>query len=214
VSRVSEFTVRALARLTDSFARNRLTQFEALEGSESEVVMLGDSITDGGLWNEWFHTIRVANRGSSGNTSAQLLERMHAAGLTSAARHVCILIGTNDLAQGIRPDRIVSNVSAITRYAQSHAPNATVLLHGVTPRQAKFRGRIEQLNRRYRLVAQSLGAEYIDLHPVLADDDGCLRADLTSDGLHFNGAGYRTWAQYLAPILEAPSLTDRGKANQ
>jgi hypothetical protein len=39
-----------------------------------EVVFLGDSITAGGAWHEWFPDVPVVNRGIDGDTS---LDRLH-----------------------------------------------------------------------------------------------------------------------------------------
>jgi lysophospholipase L1-like esterase len=37
----------------------------------------------------------------------------------------------------------------------------------------------------------------VDLHPVLADGDGFLRGDVTSDGVHLNAKGYEAVIQRL-----------------
>jgi lysophospholipase L1-like esterase len=49
------------------------------------------------------------------------------------------------------------------------------------------------------LAAHATGEGYVfeDLHPVLADGDGFLRGDVTSDGVHLNAKGYAAVIQRL-----------------
>ena len=64
----------------------RASQFAELAPAPGHVVLLGDSITEQGLWQEWFSGQPVLNRGISGETSADLL----AAFVPSlACRNVC-----------------------------------------------------------------------------------------------------------------------------
>jgi lysophospholipase L1-like esterase len=37
----------------------------------------------------------------------------------------------------------------------------------------------------------------VDLQPAFADAEGQLKAELTTDGIHLDGAGYRLWATVL-----------------
>jgi lysophospholipase L1-like esterase len=58
------------------------------------------------------------------------------------------------------------------------------------------------LNDRYRNIATETGTTYVDLSGVLSAADGSLRSELTFDGLHLNGSGYRAWVELLRPHLE------------
>ena len=61
--------------------------------------------------------------------------------------------------------------------------------------------RVQALNREYRAIAEGAGADYLDVWPALADDEGGLRRAFTSDFLHLNGLGYAAWADVLRPHL-------------
>ena len=51
-------------------------------------------------------------------------------------------------------------------------------------------------------IAERHGAEYVDLWPAFADEDGKLSRAYTTDGLHLSGAGYKRWAEMVRPLLD------------
>jgi lysophospholipase L1-like esterase len=81
------------------------------------------------------------------------------------------------------------------------AADAPLLVNGVTPRSKALADDIEQLNARYEHLAAEHGAVYVDLWHALVGPHRALRKDLTSDGIHLNGAGYRIWVDILRPYL-------------
>jgi len=179
----------------------KASHFEQLELHGGEIVFLGDSITEGGQWHEWFPGPAVANRGIGGDTSTGVLKRLHTAtaGPPSA---VLLLIGTNDLSLQYPIAEIAANVDRIVTTVQKDAPDAQIVLQSVMPRKSKRRGKIEELNDRYREIAHAHGIRFLDLWPALADEDGALRRAFTLDDLHLNGAGYRAWVEVLRPVVE------------
>jgi lysophospholipase L1-like esterase len=183
--------------------RMRASQYATLGAPPGHVVFLGDSITQGGLWHEWFAGAPVLNRGIDGETSADLLRRVDSAVRDPLA--VFLLIGTNDLTWGISLQRIVANVRALLAEIERRAPGTPVVLQSVMPRTPRFRDDLRLLNRAYRQLADSSGehVRYLDLWPALADDHGDLRAEFTEDRLHLNGPGYAAWVDVLRPLVDA-----------
>ena len=59
--------------------------------------------------------------------------------------------------------------------------------------------KIVALNAWMKSYAARVGAIYLDYHSAMADERQGLRADLTTDGVHPNEAGYRV----MAPLAEA-----------
>jgi lysophospholipase L1-like esterase len=179
----------------------RRTQFEVLGPARGHLVMLGDSITEGGNWDEWFPDSRVVNRGIGGELSGQVLARLHTA--IDRPRAVFLLIGTNDLAFDIPQQEIAHNVESILATIERTAPGTPVVVQSVMPRALAFRDEILALNQRYRdvVAAAPEHARYLDLWPALATPEGALRPELTEDKLHLNGSGYVEWVEALRPIL-------------
>ena len=182
----------------------------------AEVVMLGDSITARGDWSTWFPDAGIANRGVSGNTTAQVLARMDAAALGPATRKVFVLIGTNDLSRGVDREQIAANTAEIVAGVRARAPRSRIVVQSVMPRRAEYRDAVLELNDRVRtLVRGTVGddIEFLDLWPALADDDGALTPTFTDDGLHLTAAGYSAWVAVLVPLLSASAFGgDPGKA--
>ena len=178
----------------------RASQFVELLPPPGAVVFIGDSITEGGAWDEWFPDHRVINRGISGDTAAGVRTRV-AVAVRNSPSMVALLIGTNDIGMGRKKEEILADVQATIDTIRAQAPEAAILLQSIMPRQAKFRARIDELNAQFRQIAEATSrARYVDLWPVLADRDA-LRPGLTLDGPHLNGAGYRAWAGVLQPLL-------------
>jgi lysophospholipase L1-like esterase len=192
--------IKIFAPLFAGMHKMKADQFEKLPVHPGDIVFLGDSITEGGLWNEWFPDLSTKNRGIDGDTSAGVLERAAVAfGPEPAA--VFLLIGTNDLAGGVKADAIVANVAKILELARATNPDVRLVLNSVMPRAKSYRSRIQDLNRMLQQVAEQTDATWLDLWPALQSPDGTLRKDLTEDGLHLNGSGYRAWVDLLKPEL-------------
>ncbi|MFB2554414.1 GDSL-type esterase/lipase family protein [Herbiconiux liangxiaofengii] len=194
ITRIIEKRFMAPAR------RMKQTQFEELAPAGGEIVFLGDSITEGGAWHEWFPTVRVLNRGIDGDTTDGVLARLGTA-LRSGPSAVFLLIGTNDLALKRPREQTRANVDEIVRLIRDEGRGPEVVLQSVMPRQERFRPRVEELNREYQEIASRRGARYLDLWPALADAHGALNSQFTLDGLHLTGAGYRAWTTVLEPLV-------------
>ena len=190
-------------------ARKRLRSFKAEEKTDGRVLFLGDSITQGGQWDELFPELSTVNRGINGDTTEDVRGRLDEALQQPVA--VSLLIGTNDLHTNRRLkdlDGIASRVEAIVARIRASAPHAQIFINSVTPRTPLFAPRIRALNERYAAVAQRTGSTYVDLWPALADDEGGLRKEFTADNLHLLPAGYAAWRDVLEPHLE-PFATRR-----
>lgn len=197
--------VRILRPIIEPARLHRQSQFTTLPPARADVIFVGDSITQGGIWNEWFPSLVTINRGIDGNTTAHVMERLDS--IAASARHVFVLIGTNDLTMGVREDEIVANVRTIVTHIQTTVDGAHVTLQSVMPRRSRFTARLRSLNARYVALAAELGVDYLDLWPVLADAHDELDHSLTLDGLHLNGPGYERWVEVLRPIIEGPTGT-------
>jgi len=180
----------------------RRSQFEHLPMPPGCVLFLGDSITEQGVWHEWLPGLPTLNRGIGGDTVHEVQARLDRA--VNEPTVISLLVGTNDLS-GIGPSHEVPVIAAQFRrlVAELHrrAPEACLIVNSVMPRRASFADQVRALNREYGAIAADAGATYLDLWPALADDSGGLRAELTRDSLHLNGAGYEAWLAELRPLL-------------
>jgi len=180
----------------------RRSQFEQLPLPPDGVVLLGDSITEQGIWDEWFPDHATLNRGIGGDTVGGVMARLDSAINQPAA--ISLLVGTNDLS-GLGPSRDAATVADQMRRLVDElcrrAPDARLLLNSVMPRRASMADRVSTLNREYAAIATDAGATYVDLWPALAGPDRAMRAEFSRDSLHLNGPGYDAWVAVLRPHL-------------
>ena len=186
--------------------------FETYPVAPGDVVFLGDSITEAGLWSEIFPDMPVKNRGRGGDTVALLAERLDQV-VSGRPRAIFLNIGTNDLTHGPK-DREVSyrQYRGIIEHIQQASPSTGIHVQSLLPRGVKFREEIEAFNAKLRRMARDTGVHYIDLYPHFLAEDGSIRDDLSNDELHLLGEGYALWAALLAPET-APYRKRQGQAS-
>lgn len=179
----------------------RVSAFEALPLVPDDVVFLGDSITEGGPWEELFPGVRTRNRGIGGDTADGVLRRLEQVTRAQPAK-VFLLIGTNDLYRGVSEAQIVSNIEEILDRLKQESPDTEVYLQSVLPRAASYRARIEALNARLAEVAAERGAAWVDLYPGFLDlEAGAIRSELSNDELHLLGPGYALWKEQIEALV-------------
>lgn len=196
--------MRWIGRVTMSPAQKmRRSRFEVSTPEPGKVIFFGDSITEQGLWEEWFPGLPLLNRGVGGETVAEVNARVE--DTLPGAKAVSVLVGTNDLTGFGRsrkvPDIIEQYRELVQRIRQA-VPEAPVLLNSVLPRDRFFAGRVRELNVAIRGLAADHAMDYVDAWSYMRGPHDGLRPELTQDRIHLNGAGYREWLRALRPALE------------
>ena len=203
IDRITPFVMPLIRGLVKVTQQARRSQFDALPIASDRVLFLGDSITEQGMWDEWFPELSTLNRGVGGETVAQVMARLEASII--APRAISLLIGTNDLGglgKSRRVETIAPQMQELITAIRKRAPNAPLIINSVIPRSAYFADRIVALNTHYRHIAAEADATYVDIWSAMADAKGVIRPELTGDGIHLNGAGYKVWADLLRPLLK------------
>ena len=167
----------------------------------STLVFLGDSLTGGGSWQEWFGDYEVHNLGVGGDTTDDLKARLSDVVALNPGT-VVLLIGTNDLSKGRSVEHVVQNIETILVTLRNELPDAEILLQSVLPRSAEYADEIRDINRHIWQFASSVRTHYLDLWPALSVADGSLNAEYSADQLHVNALGYEAWLSELEPALE------------
>ena len=181
----------------DPYYINRKSQFEVLTMNEKyTTMMLGDSITDEGLWDELLNSDKVQNRGISGDTTSGVLDRLNS--ISSNIQQVFIMIGVNDIMRGKEVDEIYANYLKIIKTFKDKNIKVYIqstLYIGET-RKANFNPKIEELNKRLEKYAKENKIVFINLNPIFAPQK-VLKKEFTFDDLHLNGTAYKLWAQHI-----------------
>lgn len=178
--------------------------------TEETIAFVGDSITQGGDWAAWFPEMNTVNLGVGGDTTDDVLLRLGAI-VDAAPDEVVLLIGTNDLGTRQSVEHLVRNIQSILVELRRDLPGARMLVQSILPRGREFAERIQQANIHLRQFAATVRAQYLDLWPALAGEDGEVNPAYSDDRLHLNTTGYEAWLTELRPALqrlkEAPPMT-------
>ncbi len=165
----------------------------------STIVMLGDSITEAGAWDDLLPAHEISNRGYSGYTTAEL-QPIAAEVAAAQPRAVFILTGTNDIRDDHPPAWTVAELEQILDSFEQVSPDTIVLLQTILPR-ADAPAEVDAANVALADLAERRGLRLIDLHPDFDDGSGGLRIEETTDGIHLAEPGYRRWASTINQIL-------------
>jgi lysophospholipase L1-like esterase len=180
-----------------SYYTARFSLFQSTPGS-ADVVMLGDSITEGGNWAELLPGIKVINRGIAGDTSSGVLARLSEV-IARKPKLVFIMVGVNDLKRfESRPEVIAGNIKELVdRLQESHiTPVVQSILFVGEAHKPDINPAIRQLNALLRIVASEASVPFLDVNAVLAPG-GILADQFTYDGAHLTGAAYLTWRDVI-----------------
>ena len=202
-----------LAALFRMHYANRVRSFQEQNAVYQNVVMLGDSITEGFDVTKLLPGRRVLNRGIGGDVIGNalpaddkrgILARMDESVFDCAATDVFLMIGINDLGSGRTPDVMEQGYRQILERIKKEAPRVRVHIESVLPcsdRYAKHNANVLDFNARLRKLAAEFGYDYLDLHALMVDDHGELKAEFTNDGLHLNAAGYEPWKAEVERVM-------------
>jgi lysophospholipase L1-like esterase len=169
--------------------------------TDNTVLFLGDSITAQGDWQTWFPEVDALNFGIPGNTTDDVVARLDSV-VAADPDEIILLIGTNDFGTRQTVEHLVRNVQSIMVELRRQLPGARMLLQSVMPRGREFADRIQDANIHLRQFSATVHAQYLDLWPAMALEDGELNPAYSDDRLHLNDAGYQAWLSELRPALE------------
>ena len=177
---------------------------------KSAIVMLGDSITHGGKWNELLGRDDVSNHGISGDTTDRIFARLQAV-IDEQPRICFVMAGVNDISHGFPVEVVFSNLRRIYRDLKSQRI-IPVVQSTLYTRNPKFNQRIEQLNRQLARFARRNGLDYIDLNGVLARNK-LLDNKFTQDGIHLRAVAYEEWKTQVQLILDRHKIRPKTVRN-
>jgi acyl-CoA thioesterase I len=200
---VTEGTLRFVA-LGDSYTIGTATRRSEDRWPDQLVARLGGETGPLGL---------VANLGVNGYTSRDVIERELPALDELRPEFVTLLVGVNDVVQGVAEATYQRHVATIlddllARVAADRIVTVSTPDYTVTPQGAAYGDPAQQSTaiRRFNTVladaAAARGIAFVDIHDLSlrAATDRRLVAE---DGLHPSGDQYALWVDRIAPIAAA-----------
>ena len=176
-------------------------------------VFMGDSITDGwfGSRRQFFNENNYVGRGISGQVTTQMLARFQRDVVDLHPKIVLILAGTNDIAmnQGdITLENIAGNIQSMCEIARAHKIKP-VICSILPAAQYRWRPQIEnvgdkiiEVNKMLQDYAKKNKIAYLDYHSAMVDENKGLPKNLSGDGVHPTGEGYKIMEELAKPFIE------------
>lgn len=193
----------------DVYYARRATLFDLLPVYSSDIIMLGNSLTDGAEWNELFDNCHVKNRGIVGDIIPGFFERLEPI-LKGQPRKIFIMGGVNDISHGVSADSIVSAMTQVVTTIQARCPRTEIYVQSMLPFNNDVRlwkllkGREQVVvdgNKGLESMCQRLGVTFINLYPLFVGENGKMKPEYTNDGLHLMGGAYLIWRDALLPYI-------------
>jgi lysophospholipase L1-like esterase len=193
--------------------QTRVRSFQEQNAVLQNVVLVGDSITEGFDLARFFPGRRILNRGIGADVIGNalppedkrgILRRLDESFFNCSATDAFLLIGINDLGDGRTPDVMEAGYREILERVKSQSPRLRLHIQSVLPTRENFarhNGPVNDVNVRLQKLAKEFGYDYIDLHSLMKDDKGELKKEFTGDGLHLNAAAYEVWKAEIERVM-------------
>ena len=190
----------------------RLAEFRqenANLSSQNNIILLGNSLTEGFKIEKYFPLQLILNRGivadHTGIEGQGILQRMEESVYRCRPSAVFLLIGVNDLAdKKYNPQQIAHGAEKIIQKIQQFNPEIKIYLQSALPATGKYahlNPLIMVYNQLLFEAAEKTKINYIDLHSHFINENGELKSEYTRDGIHLTDAGYAVWKKLIQPFL-------------
>ena len=170
---------------------------------EPDIIFIGDSIVEYFPLQELLGTTKtIVNRGIRGYQTGLLLDNLDAHLYGDAVDQIVILIGTNDIGKDVPMNEALNNLESVIQTISRDYPLSQIKLVSILPvnestdfKQTVYirtNEKIKAWNQAYQDLASAyMQVEYVSVFENLLDQEGQLKADYTTDGLHLSVAGYQ-----------------------
>jgi len=170
-------------------------------------------------WNTNFFGWNAGNFGWGADRIQNILWRLENGELDGVNPKIIVLLaGINNVGtqpgDDARVEDITRGLKAVIDVCQEKAPNATIILTGIFPRNDNLAviPTINRINDNLARFADGKKVRYLNVNDKLADKDGKLFDGMSRDKLHPTVKGYQVWADGLKPVftelLGPPAATD------
>jgi lysophospholipase L1-like esterase len=163
-------------------------------------------------WKQNFFGWNAADFGWGADTTQNILWRLENGELDGVNPKVIVLLaGTNNVGRDAPANGeeakavdVAAGIEAIVKRMQAKAPEATILLTAIFPRNDNpaVMPAIQRINSRISRLADGAKVRFLNINGKLADADGRLFDGMMNpDKLHPAIPGYQVWADALKPVF-------------
>ena len=176
---------------------------------EPNIIFIGDSIIEYYPLQELLGTTKtIVNRGIRGYQTGLLLKNLDAHLYGDAVDQIVLLIGTNDIGKDVPMMEALNNLESVIQTISRDYPLSQIKLVSILPvnesenfKQTVYirkNDTIKAWNQAYQELASAyMQVEYVSVFDKLLDQEGQLKSDYTTDGLHLSVSGYQALSDAL-----------------
>ena len=180
---------------------------------EPSIIFIGDSIIEYYPLQELLGTSKtIVNRGIRGYQTGLLLKNLDAHLYGDAVDQIVLLIGTNDIGKDVPMMETLNNLESVIQIISRDYPLSQIKLVSILPvhegdeyKQTVYirtNEKIKEWNQAYQELASAyMQVEYVSVFDKLLDQEGQLKSDYTTDGLHLSVSGYQTLSKALKDYI-------------
>jgi lysophospholipase L1-like esterase len=173
--------------------------FETYETNQTNIVMLGDSITEAASWKELLVNYNITNRGISGDVTKGFIERLDGIYKLNP-EYVFIMGGINDIAKGYGVRTIFNNYKILIENLKKE--NIKPIVQSTLFTNVPWKNKeVKKLNTLLEKYCKTNKINFINLNDNLSKDDTII-AKYTNDGIHVNSYGYKAWRNEIDKFLK------------
>ena len=184
-----------------------IKEFKSNPLNFGDVVFLGNSITEGGKnWSKRLNYPNIKNRGIGGDVTDGVLARLDEI-IYFKPKAVFLLIGINDLWNNSSPndpssEYIANNITKISQVINVQTPKTKIYVQTILPiENEQYKNNILKVNEIIKASEKDNPYQIIDLYSIFANENGLIKSELSTDGIHLNEEGYNTWVEFIKPIV-------------
>ena len=168
-----------------------------------------------------FGEIPVINRGFGGSQIFQSTHYLDRIALPYAPKIIVLFAGTNDLASGKTPQKVLTDYKEFVAAVHAKLPGTRIVFISISPTVARWKNEANVLETNYLIEkftfqnnTPTQKLTYLSTHNSLLTPDGLPPASLLKeDGLHLNEDGYRVLVGLVKPRIMALAKTDGVQIN-
>ncbi|MES2238847.1 MAG: GDSL-type esterase/lipase family protein [Bacteroidota bacterium] len=190
---------------------NRDELFENLPIESNSVIFLGNSLTQNFEISEFFHDLKIKNRGINGDVIPGIIKRINPI-IKAEPKKIFLEIGINDLGRGELKDNVVFNYKKLIDIIRLRLPNTELYVQSIFPTELysedlpiyctkNVNKDVVKVNDELLKYASVKKYHFIDTYRYF-EKNGCLNKDYSVDGVHLNSKGYKLWAKVLKPYID------------
>jgi lysophospholipase L1-like esterase len=179
--------------------------------NNQKIIFIGDSITHGWEETETWATLnqeynsKITNLGFSGDQTQHVIWRLENGEFPSGINpeYVVIMIGTNNRHE---PESIAAGIGEIVKIINTRSHSTEIILLSILPRGSGNNDENTVRNNTVNEIIKEyngyLNIKYLNIGQYYVDNNGALKEELFTDGLHLTLAGYNLWKEKLMEIIE------------